>query len=242
MKITKKALGGSRFYYGLGWVSNGHYLVPLSRVENAALFSGSPEAVAAALGLKDSGDVREFPDSRMVDAILARVSTAEPWVVSSLIVAAETGYRGKVSVVERVLVFSASGAVAAFDRSYCDLLGIEPGMTIWTVENGAAFLGASPMSQERPELDEIAAILMPIRYGMATFADDLGKTPAAAALAFLSPVDDDTTERVLSVLGMGEPAAEPAPEMTPDAALDSLGINAGALRTFIAAEQLRAAG
>lgn len=208
MKITKKALGGSRFYYGLGWVSNGHYMVPLSRVENAALFSGSPEAVAAALGLKDSGDVREFPDSRMVDAILARVSTAEPWVVSSLIVAAETGYRGKVSVVERVLAFSASGAALALDRSYCALLGIEPGMILWARPDSAAFLSASPHSTERPAVDDIAAVLMPVRFD---FAAALGELPAASALSQGEESPADT----LAALARGRAAiaAEKAGEL-----------------------------
>ncbi len=140
------------------------------------------------------------------------------------------------------IVFSPSGKVAGLDRSYCDLLGIEPGMTVWTVENGAAFLGLSPFSEERPEVDDIAAVLMPVRYGLAEFSQALGSTPAAAVLAEFTNVDDDSAERILGLLGLAQPAAEPAPEMTPDQALGSLGIDAGALRTYLAVEQLRAAG
>lgn len=67
MKITKKALAGHRCTFGNGWISNGHYAVPLSRVENAGIFAGSPETAAAALGV----DRVETLSEGAIDRILA---------------------------------------------------------------------------------------------------------------------------------------------------------------------------
>lgn len=50
IKITKKMVAGNGLYLSPNWISNGHWIVRRSCVENAALFA-SPETVkAAALG------------------------------------------------------------------------------------------------------------------------------------------------------------------------------------------------
>jgi hypothetical protein len=78
MKITKKALAGHRCAFGNGWVSNGHWAVSLSNVENAGIFAGSPETAAAALGV----DRVETLSEGAIDRILAAVDRAEPFTVS----------------------------------------------------------------------------------------------------------------------------------------------------------------
>lgn len=174
MKITKKALAGHRCTFGNGWVSNGHYAVRLSNVENAGVFAGSPETAAAALGV----DKVETLGEGAIDRILAAVDRAEPFTVSTLTHAPELGrYR---RTPETRLAFSAAGAALALDRSYCALLGIEPGMILWARPDSAAFLSASPHSTERPAVDDIAAVLMPVRFD---FAAALGEMPAASALS-----------------------------------------------------------
>lgn len=180
MKITKKALAGHRCMFGNGWVSNGHYAVRLSNVENFGIFSGSPETAAAALGIA-AGKVENFRSDDAVSRILAGISQAEPFTVSPLIHGEAPRYGRKLTPPETRLAFSASGAVLALDRSYCSLLGIEPGMTLWARENCAAFLGASPHSEERPAVDDIAAVLMPVRFD--GLAAAMGEMTAASALS-----------------------------------------------------------
>lgn len=203
MKLSKKSLAGNPLSFGNGWVSNGHWAAPLSRIENAAILSGSPESIAAALGI-DSSEVSEFRSADAVSRILAQITASEPWTVSPLMRSGTGSQRGARKhygeLPELRLAFSPSGKVAGLDRSYCDLLGIEPGMTVWTVENGAVFLGLSPFSQERPAVDDIAAVLMPVRYGLAEFSQALGSTPAAAVLAEFSPIEDDSAERITAAL------------------------------------------
>lgn len=202
MKITKKALAGHRCTFGNGWVSNGHYAVRLSNVENAGIFAGSPETAAAALGV----DKVETLGEGAIDRHLAAVDRAEPFTVSTLTHAPELGrYR---RTPETRLAFSASGAVLALDRSYCALLGIEPGTILWARPDCAAFLGASPHSEERPAVDEIAAVLMPVR--LPGFAAALGEMPAASVLSQGEESPADT----LAALARGRAAiaAEKAPE------------------------------
>ena len=206
MKITKKALAGQRCTFGNGWVSNGHYAVRLSNVENSGIFSGSPETAAAALGIA-AGRVENFRSDDAVSRILAGISQAEPFTVSALSHAPAIGrYR---STPETRLAFSASGAVLALDRSYCSLLGIEPGMILWARENCAAFLGASPHSEERPAVDDIAAVLMPVRFD--GLAAAMGEMTAASALSEGEESPADT----LAALARGRAAiaAERAAEL-----------------------------
>ncbi len=235
MKITKKALAGHRCTFGNGWVSNGHYAVRLSAVENAGIFAGSPETAAAALGVNVS-EVDTFGNVDAMPRILSAIDRAEPFTVSPLSHAPEA--RRYARTPETRLAFSSSGAVLALDRSYCALLGIEPGMILWARADCAAFLGASPHSTDRPAVDDIAAVLMPVRFD---FAAALGDMPAASALSEGEESPADTLAALLRGRAAiaAEKAAAQAPAMTPDEALSSLGINVGALQTYQAAEDLR---
>ena len=174
MKLSKKSLAGHRLTFGNGWASNGHWAAPLSRIENAGILAGSPETAAAALGVQLS-EVDTFGDPDSMSRILARVSAAEPFTVSTLCHGEAPRYGRKSTPIETRIAFSAAGAVLALDRSYCALFGIEPGMILWGSETGAAFLGASPSSQDRPAPEDIAAIIMPVRFGAA------GLTPRPAS-------------------------------------------------------------
>lgn len=214
MKITKKSLAGKRCTFGEGWVSNGHWAVRLSRVENSGIFAGSPETAAAALGVAE-GEVDTFGTAGAVDRILSAVDRAEPFTVTPLTHGEAPLYGRKSAPTETRLAFSAAGAVLALDRSYCALLGIEPGMVLWARPDCAAFLGVSPHSTDRPAVDEIAAVLMPVRFSGLSAA--LGEMPAASVLSQGEESPADT----LAALALGraelaarkaaEAAAEPAP-------------------------------
>lgn len=216
MKITKKALAGHRCTFGEGWVSNGHWAVRLSRVENSGIFAGSPETAAAALGVAE-GEVDTFGTAGAVDRILSAVDRAEPFTVSPLTHGEAPLYGRKSAPTETRLAFSAAGAVLALDRSYCTLLGIDPGMILWARPDSAAFLGVSPHADERPAPEDIAAVLMPVRFGSAELAGAIGEAVAASVLSQGEESPADT----LAALALGraelaarkaaEAAAEPAP-------------------------------
>lgn len=212
MKITKKSLAGKRCTFGDGWVSNGHWAVRLSRVENSGIFAGSPETAAAALGISPE-TVNTFGTAGAVDRIIARVSQAEPFTVSALSHADAPRYGRKSAPIEKRFAFSAAGAVLALDRSYCALLGIEPGMILWARPDSAAFLGVSPHSAERPAVDDIAAVLMPVRF---EFSAALGEMPAASALSQGEESPADTLAAL--ALGRAELAARKAAELAAEPA------------------------
>lgn len=207
MKITKKALAGQRCTFGEGWVSNSHYAVKLSRVENSGIFAGSPETAAAALGIA-AGEVDNFRAADSMTRILAAIDRAEPFTVSTLTHAEAPRYGRKSTPLEKRLAFSAAGACLALDRSYCALLGIEPGMTLWARPDCAAFLGDSPSSQERPAVDDIAAVIMPVHFD---FSGALAAMPAASALS----EGEETPADTLAALARGRAAiaAEKAGEL-----------------------------
>lgn len=183
--------------YGFGWVSNGHWMLKLDRVANAAVFEGEPAAVAAALGLA-ADSVHRFETADAVERIVRRVGGTVPFVVSALSVDVRNYRKG--DTIAR-LAFSEAGEPLSLNSAYCELLGISAGDTIAATVNGGAY--------SSPDADAVSWVLMPLQFDSAQLARDLGR-PVVEALA-------RTFEPEQVVGGPGgndpEPAASPRPVM-----------------------------
>jgi len=170
MKLTKKSFGTDpRVYLSPTWISNGHWAITRSAVENMPFFETEASA-RAFFGRKphnDHGFFTEKDTDSLFETLLKSDRTA--WTVTPFL--HDNGAK-----TARIVV-SGTGAISVLELSYCDLLGIVPGSRVYTADpTGQSAFTAS-------ELSDTMWILMPFRTAKDVRADLDRLVTAASPIA-----------------------------------------------------------
>lgn len=145
MKLTKKLFAfHSSIHVSPTWISNGHFAVKRSIVDNVALFTTEAAALAT-VGKGVHFTARDTDEifRSWVDA------TRTPWTVTEFLY--DSG-RKRCRIVQ-----SGAGVIALLDVEYCELLGIMPSRIIY---NGTVD-GSGPFA-DGDTGDDLTWILMPV--------------------------------------------------------------------------------
>ena len=145
MKLTKKLFAfHSSIYVSPTWLSNGHFAVKRTTVDNVALFTTEATALATV------GKGVRFTERDTDDVFQSWIdATRTAWYVTDFLYESA----GKTCRI----VQSGPGVIALIDREYCDLLGVGPGHTIY---NGKLD-GSGPFA-DGDTGEDLTWILMPV--------------------------------------------------------------------------------